>query len=63
MSRRRTAEVAAIASVLAEHGFADADAIRHHDIDAAADAAGVARPETRDERAAVASVYARFTEG
>lgn len=63
MSRRRAAEVAAIASVLAGHGFDSPDEIRHHDIDAAADVAGVARPETRDERFAVASAYTRLTEG
>lgn len=63
MSRRRAAEVAAIAGVLAEHGFADPDEIRHRDIDAAADVVGVARPETRDERAAVTSAYAELTEG
>lgn len=52
---RRQAE--AIASVLARAEFADSDGIRHHDIDTAADLAGVDRPETRNDRAAVADAY------
>jgi hypothetical protein len=47
----------AIAAVLAKHGFPDSDAIRHHDMNAAADAAGVDRPVSLDERAAVADAY------
>lgn len=58
---RRHAE--AIAAVLAEHGFTEADAIRHHDINAAADVAGVDRPTTRGDRFAVIETYSRLTEG
>lgn len=63
MSRLLSAEVSAIAAVLAERGFPDSDAIRHHDMDAAADAAGVDRPVSRNERAAVAEAYDALTEG
>ena len=61
MTRRPDAE--AIAAVLAEDGFADSDEIRHHDMTQAADRAGVARPETRAERFAVAEAYDALTAG
>jgi hypothetical protein len=53
----------AIAAVLAEHVFPDSDEIRHHDMTQAADVAGVARPETQDERSAVAEAYDALTAG
>jgi hypothetical protein len=53
----------AIAAVLAAHGFPEPDAIRHHDMDAAADLKGVARPTGRDERADILDAYAKLTEG